>query len=244
MKITSSTTQFLNPSDNTLFCKTCTPANTKSVFSLFIVPGFTQLGTKRYTELQKYLARRLISSFSYDYQGIGKSEGSMNNTTISDLIEDTKSAFYKFRNKLPNKNFIVLGYSLGAYIIPKMLSVFTTTKGVVLVSPPAYSSKVDSLCLDDSTTELIRSVPQDKNSEIFTILKNNNKPTLIIFGDNDQEISLEIRGLFKSINSTNTKYVSIENSVHSLLRNRSPIEKVVSEKLSTIIYDYIQELCV
>lgn len=240
MKISSSTISFYNSSGIKLFGKIFTPKDSISITSVIIIPGFTHLGTNRYKELQKYLAHRSISSFSFDYQGIGKSGGTTNAANILNLIEDTISAFSEFCNKVENKAFIIIGYSLGAYIVPKLQKYFNKAKGIVLVSPPAYSNNIENLLLNESSTKLIRSKSKDKNSEIFKKLKECKNKTLIIFGDSDKEIPLKIQTVFKNVKNKNLDYLIIPRGVHSLLRDRTPNEKLASNLLIEKIYEFIK----
>lgn len=243
MKIMSRSIYFTNPLGFILAGKIYEPKDSNSLASVFIIPGFTQLGMKRYIELQKFLANNSISSFTYDYQATGESEGNIEKTTISDFINDTYSAFSKFENELEPKRIYILGYSLGGYIIPHMLNKFRDTLGIILISPPAYTQGTENLYLNNQNTELIRSRLQNENSEIFKNLKINNsqQKMLIIFGENDLEIPSEIKSIFKNINSGSFEYVSIQKGVHSLLRNRTPLEKKAKNELLQTIYRFIKK---
>ncbi|KKS32110.1 MAG: hypothetical protein UU93_C0010G0014 [Candidatus Amesbacteria bacterium GW2011_GWA2_42_12] len=196
---------------------------------------------KRYIELQKFLAHNSISSFTYDYQGTGESEGNIEKTTISNFINDTYSAFSKFKKELEPKRIYILGYSLGGYIVPHMLNEFRNTSGIILISPPAYAQGTENLYLNSQNTELIRSKLQNKNSDIFKYLEAYNlaQRVLIIFGEKDLEIPPEIKAILKTIKNKSFEYISIKKGVHSLLRNRTQLEKTAKNKLLQTIYRFI-----
>lgn len=241
MKITSYSIHFPNHSGFSLTGKIYKPKDSKCLASVFIVPGFSQLRMKRYAELQKFLAHNSMSSFTYDYQGTGKSEGDIEKTTISNFINDTRSAFSKFKNKLESDNIYIVGYCLGGYIVSNMINKFRNASGIILISPPAYAQGVEDLYLNNQNTELLRTKLQNKNSEIFKNLMAYNLPQkmLIIFGEKDLEILPEIKSIFKNVKSKSFEYVTIQKGIHSLLRNRTPLEKIAKNELLQTIHKFI-----
>lgn len=241
MKIISYSTHFFSSQAAKLFGKVYLPKDTEPVASVFIVPGFSQLGTKRYIELQKDLAHRSVSSFVFDYTGIGQSKGNINQTKVSDLINDTRSAFSVYIDKLPCKNLFIVGYCIGSYNVLRVLDEVSRVTGIILVSPPAYSDKVDNLCLDSSTVEFVRSASYDKNSKVYASLANYKKRALVIFGDNDKEIPSEIKCRYKNIKSRMLKHLNIPGGKHSLLKAFSNLEIKAKNTLLHEVYKFIEE---
>jgi hypothetical protein len=87
MKITSRKAEFRTSAGLKLIGRRYYPEDHQCKAHVFIIPGFSQIGKERFLYLQKYLARRNVSSVVFDFQGIGESEGLVHECTINDYCE-------------------------------------------------------------------------------------------------------------------------------------------------------------
>ena len=237
MKIASYKKIVLLPNGISLFGKLYVPLDANTSEYVFIIPGISQLGTNRYTALQKFLAHNSILSFSYDYQGIGESEGNIKKTTFLQLIENTKYLLKLFLKEY--KNIYVIGYSIGGYISLRILSNLIDIKGLILISPPVFSKKADNYYLDDNSRLYIKQKLQVNFSNIFNDLKKYKKNSLILFGNKDEKIDKKVINKYNLLESNKTKNIVINNGTHALLNDKTAEEKKAKEDLFNNILNFI-----
>jgi len=243
MKITSKKILFNNYKNLTLFGKYYYPKDCKPVASVFIVPGISSLGTFRYKELQRYLSRNKILSFSYDFSGVGMSNGKLEDTYLPDLISDTQFGFDLFiKDNSRFKPIIVIGYSLGGYITLRMLFKLIDISGLILISPPIFSEEADRVPLDNINRERIKAHYQDSNSKLFKDLNTYPIKTLILFGDEDTKVKANIRKRYDNIDNKEIINKLLISGSHALLNNITEKEKGVEKELFKNIISFVNNL--
>lgn len=87
----------------------------KEKIVLFIHGYGSSKESETYTTLSNLLEKENIPSFRFDLTGHGESEGKFEDVTITQAIEDTKSAI-KILKTLGYKKIIIMASSLGGYL--------------------------------------------------------------------------------------------------------------------------------
>ncbi len=89
--------------------------------AVIFVHGFCGNKTENglFTEAARELVARGFWTLSYDWRGLGESEGSFVETTLNDHVEDLKNvvSWVETTTNSNPKNIVALGFSLGATII-------------------------------------------------------------------------------------------------------------------------------
>jgi len=73
--------------------------------------------------------------FLLDYRGYGKSEGTI--TSESELFEDVQVAYDRMKERYPEQEIVVLGYSIGTGMATKVAS--ANHPGMLILQAPYYS---------------------------------------------------------------------------------------------------------
>lgn len=89
--------------------------------------------------LADYLTRKGIAVFRYDKRGIGKSTGSVDNSTTLDFAADTEAAIavLKTRKDIDSTRIGLIGHSEGSMIAPYIAAHSKDVAWVVLLAAPA-----------------------------------------------------------------------------------------------------------
>lgn len=244
MKISSKRTQFTTHDKQTLSAKYYYPSDFAPKASVFIVPVFSESGMDAVIDVQKHLAHKNISSFVFEYRGIGDNTTHLGDTSIATYVRDTKTAYKHFFNNHRTEKHFVLGYCIGGHIVPQLLNIFTNLSGLILISPSVYSKRIaQHIPLTDKARDTIRKYLQDENSQVFTKLKKFTKKQLILFGEKDENTKPSVLKKFETLSSPFIEFKYIPNGMHSMMVVRNSKDLVVKNQVLESVSDFIDKIC-
>ena len=224
--------------DLKLFGRICLPKGYKT--GVIFLHGGGQSNTSRYELLQTEFEKINIASFSFDFQGCGKSEGKFEDGGLMNREVDAKNAveFFVKESGLDIDQIYIWGSSMGGYIACKLTKQFNF-KGIILQSSALYSLKAETVRLNEEFTKLITKDNNWVDSPAFEALKLFKNKKLVIYGDNDFVIPESVKEKYKSLIGKNDKYVIIENGSHALLNPQNDLEKQALQEVANEGIDFI-----
>jgi pimeloyl-ACP methyl ester carboxylesterase len=176
-------------------------------------------------EAVKVLAKLGKDIVIFDRRGLGASNGK---ATISNLADDSIEQYLFIKNELKAKSIIVHGYSLGSFIAGQ-LAKSQAVDGLVL---QGSATNVDDW-IDEKTPWYTKPFLTIEIDEAFKAVDNEvvvsnfyRGPLLIIGGENDQQVPVELsRILFDASKSINKQLIIVDNADHgSMLDSQKEID--------------------
>lgn len=166
------------------------------------------------SEWQKLFLEKGITTFSFDFRGIGESARNINETSLNTRLEDAQEALEILRENSTSGQIYILGTSMGGPVTIRMAD--TGTQGILLIGPAAYSLEARDKNFGPEFSEAIRKPESWKNSPDFTDLNKYQGRILLIYGALDQVIPKEIFTNYEeTVNSKGGKVIRLENATHN-----------------------------
>lgn len=179
--------------------------------------------------LAEQLLPRGYSFFRFDCAGAGDSEGDCSYTTITGELTDTLVVLDYIRNNLKAERLILLGYSLGGFIVPLVYEK-SNPDGLILWSPAAdiipifetflgkelYLSGKQGSDVDFAGDRIGKEFFMDLDKQSYDPLvsiKGFTKPVRIIQGDEDTVVPMSASQLFTKA-APDVKYHVIRGANH------------------------------
>lgn len=206
-----------------------------------------------FIKLEELLTQNNIDSFRFDFRGHGENDSSFNIVTISGEIIDLEATI-DYIDSLGYKNIFLLGASFGAGIISLIdFKKYNNIKGLVLWYPSIIYSETDIFCeenLEKAIKEGFLETKSIKTGKTFRFTKelmlettqydpykallNSNLKKIFISGDKDEIINyISVEKCAKE--STNSKFIKIQNGTHGFFDNKGHFELVLKETLDYIV---------
>lgn len=177
---------------------------------------------ERFLELQKFLIANGFPSFAFDFEGIGESEGKLDDGSLINRLENARAGFDVFSEYI--RNIAVLGFSMGGHIASRL----TETRNVyplILLAPAAYGEEAESKSMNESFTKIIRTKNSWQNSPVFTSLNNYKGKVLVIYGENDIVVPWEVQQRYKNHIAKKGKFMQLKNATHWILSPKNKHEE-------------------
>ncbi len=211
-----------------------------------------------FTELASKLHEVRISSFRFDFNGHGESEGQDYEMTITKEIEDLKNTIIMLKEK-GYKHFVLVGGSFGASIVSLLqYHDYEMIKGIVLwygaldyeyIKYGNLFSEENKRIAEANGYYLSRSLHGNNNFKFslelfkeidkykpYAELQKNQVPKLFVHGDLDTAVPYQLSE--KVANScTNSKFVLIKNGEHTFQNDKKAIEEAVN-----VTVEYINKI--
>jgi len=177
------------------------------------------------------LAEAGIMAFAFDYTGHGKSEGQYLDFTVSQGIQNAKSAieYLKQQKFVDEKRIGLSGTSLGALIALALAAEIPQIKALVLMSPAINLAVAQGQNLDPTKLKELQEkgwldyhgyqlsfefLQDAQKLDGISLLSKIKIPTLIIHGSQDQIVSVDIAKKLFAILSCQKEFIVAENEGH------------------------------
>lgn len=153
---------------------------------------------------QEYLAEQGVTTFNFDFRGVGESGGELKDTSLETRAEDSRRALSVLKNNSNAQNVYLIGRSMGGPVAIQIADF--SIKGLLLLAPAAYSLAARIKKFGPDFSEEIRRQESWKNSPDFKQLGEYMGKLFLLYGTKDQvvpvNISLEYEKVANSKNGT------------------------------------------
>ena len=115
--------------------------STSNLCVIFLHGFMSDIEGEKPTKFAKYCSKKKINFLTLEYSGHGKSYGKFTNGNISKWTNDAKKLI---NNKFKEKNFIIIGSSMGSWIAVNLIKIFSKqVKGFIGIgSAPEFLEKL------------------------------------------------------------------------------------------------------
>jgi pimeloyl-ACP methyl ester carboxylesterase len=212
--------------------------NSSNKYIIFLHGGSKHLGKDRFKEWQDKLSEKGFGSLSFDFPGVGASDGIFSEQSLDKRIKTAKEVIKWFQENHKNAEIYLCGLSMSGYIacglIHEMPHVFTK---LILLAPAAYSQNAHDLSFDESFTQELRKPNSWIDSLSFQWLKKSSTPTMLIVAEKDMIIPKEVIGIYKKITSSKmgSKVVTLKNASHVIWSDSKDDKSFRNQALEEII---------
>lgn len=206
-----------------------------SVGVLFLHGG--GIGSKeRYKDIQIRLDKNYQNTLSFDFRGVGESEGVFEESTLNGRLNDAMAA-YDFLAQYVDR-VVILGTSMGAYVAIK-LSEMRDVSGLILLYGAAYSAEADDKLFNSELSKVLREKDSWKSSPAFSILRKFIYPVLVMYGGRDMVIPKAVQQSFEECLKKSDQFIVLEDASHIMLKatNKKEAEekKIILHKIDEFL---------
>ena len=191
-----------------------------------------------YTSIKKTLAENGITSFSFDFRGVGDNGVPLEKTNINTRIEDAKAAFNVLVSNTESKNIYLYGVSMGATVAIEITNQ-VSTKGIILIVPAAYSLEARGKNFGPDFSEAIRKPESWKDSPDFENLRKYKARVFLLRAGNDQIIPTGVYNTYVDIVQAKGEILTFKDATHRFSSevdsNGVPFRDILSEHLLSFI---------
>ncbi len=225
-------------SDKHLIAGTCyLPSKSKDKGLLFLHGG-GKASKERFRELQEKIGTYGYPSFAFDFSGVGESEGIFHESSLLKRLSEAHISYNFFQKYV--KHIILVSTSMGGHVACR-LTEFIDTEGLILLYPAAYGQDAEEKTFTKDLTKVLRKKRSWENSRVFPLLSSYKKPTLIIFGENDEVVPLDVQEKFKKA-AKNGTFVRLKEGRHLLLAQTNETEKKIKEQTYNHVLLFLESL--
>lgn len=182
---------------------------------VIFIQGGAKLPRKNgpYTKWQEHLMEKSISSFIFDYRGLGESEGNFSETSLKTRCEDVKNAIEFLKTYSKNVPHLI-AISMGGPVAIRIAE--DNASGLILLVSAAYSEEAWGKKFGPDFKEAITKPESWINSPDFTSLQRCNNKLMLFYAENDEIIPKAITDRYAEIvKSKNGKVLVGENDTHT-----------------------------
>lgn len=188
-----------------------------TLFILFIPGGSVSLGASRFKEWQKQLYKKNISSLCFNFPGVEKSKGKIEENSLIKRIELVNSILNFIIKELKPIQLFVFGTSMGGYIaLMTKIPLLYNISGLILDAPAAYSMKAEKMHFNNQFTSVLKQKLSWKSSRSFKALKNLNVPVLFFEHQIDKIIPKQITKEYLSRLKKGDSYILLNDAPHNI----------------------------
>jgi uncharacterized protein len=193
-----------------------------------------------YPSFQQYLFECGINSFAFDFRGVGHSGGTLEETSLDSRLLDTVEALSFLKKNTPDSRIFPLGVSMGAPIALRTAEI-EKSRGVILVSPAAYSADAWGKEFGPAFSAVIRKEKSWKNSPDFDIANRISSSVLLVYGKNDEVIPADILKKYEEVSSQKGTVLSLDSVGHSFFRKNDRRNVEAKNKFFTSVVNFVLE---
>ena len=182
---------------------------------------FSSKESDKFVTIGDLFSRNKMAVLRFDFSGCGESDGKIEDTTLTQRIQDLQSVLNFLKNEFSIEEGIgLLGSSLGGCVSILTAAGNPEIKALVSMATPAYFNDLTSLDepSHESGGEKIEKTFIDDvgKYDILSSLKEINCPILIIHGDQDEEVPVSHARMLHEVAKEPKKLVIIGGGNHSL----------------------------
>ena len=156
-----------------------------------------------------------ISFLSFDHSGQGKSQGLLSDSSLERRFSEAMGII----DRMGSRPSFLVGTSMGGYIAMKIVESLDI-RNLILFCPAAYSKSAWNLKFGSGFTDEIRRKDSFLESDVEEICENFNGNVLLVYGNDDNVIPLQVQNSY-SVSFSKAKYfkrISIPNCPHPIHR--------------------------
>lgn len=214
------------------------PESQNNVGVLFLHGG-GESNKERYKAIQTMLYENDFTSLSFDFRGVGESEGILAESTLEERLEDASNA-YAFLSQYVGE-IVVVGTSMGAHVAARLASL-KPTSGLIFLYGAAYASEAENKKFNSEFTITLHKEGSWKTSPVFTILSEYQNPIFIAYGENDKIIPPEIQAKYhQSLKPVDT-FLKLSNASHVLLNAQDRYEEEARDELFSKLLHFLKNI--
>lgn len=166
-----------------------------------------------YPSWREHFADQGITTFNFDFRGVGESKGELKNTSLKTRAEDAAAALDVLKKSTNTENVYVMGVSMGAPVAIQIVD--SSINGLLLIVPAAYSSEAHDRKFGPDFSEAIRKTESWRDSPDFKKLGEYNGKLFLLYGTQDEIVP---EGVFseyeKIVSSKNGTILALPNEGH------------------------------
>lgn len=199
--------------------------------AVLIIGGGANIPHKEgyYPAWQEEMLTRGISSMSFDFRGVGLSEGELSKTNLNTRLEDANAAT-NILKKSANESLYLAGISMGAPVAIRLANI-VKPEGLILISPAAYTSEAWGASFGPEFSGIIRTPNSWKSSPDFEALKDYSGKKLLAYGVQDEVIPNEILKEYERIVSESGEVLAFEEVGHRFMREDDSVSVQARKRL-------------
>ncbi|MDE1946181.1 MAG: alpha/beta hydrolase [Patescibacteria group bacterium] len=197
-------------------------ANPQKAALLFIAGGGYQPRQERYYALHRdVFFRRHITTFDFDFRGIGESEGTFEKTNLVTRIGDARGALSLLKVCADLDEVYVVGTSMGGPVAIQVAK-DPSVKGLLLVNPAAYSLEARIQNFGPDFSAAIRKPESWKNSPDFDALQSYSGRIFLMYGTKDEVVPPDIFAKYAEIvDSKGESVCALEGETHNSWKDQA-----------------------
>jgi len=182
------------------------------------------------------LARKGITSCSFDFIGHGETGGSLAGSSLESRVNQASAVIDSQALAQP---LSIVASSMGGYVAIKLAELYKV-ENLILLAPAVYTTNAYRTPFGPAFTEAIRSPFSWRETDAWKILENYSGNLVIYGAEKDQVIPREvIERIHDSARNAKSREITImEEATHSLakwLDERPDSLRVISKKISDLV---------
>lgn len=198
---------------------------------LLFIPGAKPspfVASDEFNTWREKLDKLGINSFVFDGPGFGESDVDPDGNSLAKRILDAQAAYDAFLkvSKSDPARIAVLGSSMGGHVLTRLVEAHPTISCVILDRAAAYSRVAEQIVFGPDFSTELRRTDSWKESPAFPILERYTGRVLIVYGDQEEVVPVEIQQAFIRAVGEHGYVVTIYGGSHFFLRDNSTVGKV------------------
>lgn len=211
---------------------------------LLFVPGAMPApyaDSDEFNEWREELCDQGINSFVYDGPGFGVSEVDQEGNSLAKRILDAKAAYKTFLtvSQSDPQRLAVIGSSMAGHIVARLIESQPNIRCVILDRAAAYSEEAESKVFGPDFSAAIRKPGSWRDSPAFPIFQNFHGRVLIIYGDQEEVVPVEVQRAFIDAVGERGQVLSISGGSHFFLRDDTPEGKQRKQPFFSTITEFL-----
>lgn len=207
---------------------------------VLILHGGGKSSKDRFIVLQEFLASHDIASFAFNFRGVGDSEGTFENGSLDNRLDDAIDALHEFSKYIDTNRIYVIGSSMGGHVAAKLIEKEPHIPGLMLLYAAAYGKDAEDKKLNNAFTKEIHKDHNWDNSPAFSALENYAGNVLVVYGEHDAVIPQDVQQTYKKLIANKGTFLLLPHASHLLLSPQSKQEKQATEQAYAAILNFVE----
>lgn len=177
---------------------------------------------------QAALAKEGFNSLTFDFPGVGDSQGRIEDNSLQSRLEDSRVALRELE-KVSSK-IALAGRSMGGPVAIRLASEIYPY-AMILTAPAAYSASAWDKKFTTEFPAVIRREGSWQDSPSFNELENYAGKLLVVYGEQDEVIPAPIHTRYRDIATRIGRFVDLPCVGHRYLRQKDSIGRAAQRAL-------------
>jgi pimeloyl-ACP methyl ester carboxylesterase len=198
-------------------------ASKEGPFDILLLGGGGNIPYQEYYGAwQQHLATIGISSMSFDFRGVGVSDGELYQTSLDTRLDDARVAAELLKQEHPGRPLFIAGVSMGGPVATRLANEIAAD-GLLLVAPAAYSEEARHKKFGPDFKAAITKEESWMGSPDFTDLEKFPGRLVLAYGQEDNIIPTEILQHYTNIARIKGDVLTIPSVGHRFMREQDPV---------------------